>query len=110
MICVLDPALTLVRCNNKVFLAVFQVLGIRHGTVDVQSLPSRFLNEPNVHIHGQIMKLGLINGTPEPDQPDWKWNGGFETRSKGSLGYVHFFSPLSLLFFNTGIKLRACYG
>jgi hypothetical protein len=44
MICVLDPALTLVRCNNKVFLAVFQVLGIRHGTVDVQSLPSRFLN------------------------------------------------------------------
>src|ERR1700678_4126253 len=34
-----------------------------------------------------------------------------ENMSKGSLGYVHFFSPLSLLFFcnNTG-KLRACYG
>jgi len=80
-ICVLDPALTLVRCNNKVFLAVFQVLGIRHGITDVQSLPSRFLGEPNVHIHGQIMKLGLIDGMPEPDQPDWEWNGGFETRS-----------------------------
>ena len=81
MICVLDPALTLVRCNNKVFLAVFQVLGIRHDTADVQSLPSRFLSEPNVHIHGHVMKLGLIDGTPEPDQPDWEWDGGFETRS-----------------------------
>ena len=81
MICVLDPALTLVRCNNKVFLAVFQVLGIRHDTADVQSLPCRFLGEPNVHIHGHIMKLGLIDGTPEPDKPDWEWNGGFEAHS-----------------------------
>ena len=81
IVCVLDPALTLVRCNNKVFLAVFQVSGIRIGTADVQSLPSRFLSEPNVYIHGQVMKLGLIDGTPEPDQPDWEWNGGFETRS-----------------------------
>ena len=80
-ICVLDPALTLVRCNNKVFLAVFQVLGIRHDTADVQSLPSRFLGEPNVQVHGQIMKLGLIGGTLEPDKPDWEWNGGFEARS-----------------------------
>ena len=70
MICVLDPALTLVRCNNNVFLAVFQVLGIRHGAADVQSLPTHFLSEPNVHIHGQVMKLGLIDGSPEPDQPD----------------------------------------
>ena len=57
MICVLDPALTLVRCNNKVFLAVFQVLGICHDTADVQSLPSHSLGKPNVHIHGHIMKL-----------------------------------------------------
>ena len=76
-----DPALTLVQCNNKVFLAVFQVLGICHDTADVQSLPSRFLGEPNVQVHGQIMKLGLIGSTLEPDKPDWKQNGRFEAWS-----------------------------
>ena len=24
------------------------------------------------------MKLGLIDGTTEPDKPDWEWNGRFE--------------------------------
>jgi hypothetical protein len=48
---------------------------------DVQSLPSRFLGEPNVHVHSQIMKLGLIGGTPALDKPDWEWNGRFEARS-----------------------------
>ena len=81
MVCVLDPALTLVRCNNQTFLAVFQVLGIRHDTADVQTLPSRFLGQPNVRIHGQIMKLSLIGGTPGPGEPDWEWNGAFEARS-----------------------------
>jgi hypothetical protein len=81
IICVLDPALTLVWCNNKVFLAVFHILGICSGTAEVQSLPSRFLSEPNVHIHGHVMKLGLIDGAPEPDHPDWKWSGGFEALS-----------------------------
>jgi hypothetical protein len=81
MVCVLDPALTIVQCNSQLFLAVFQVLGIRHDTADVQTLPSRFLAEPNVHIHGQIMKLSLIGGTPKPGEPDWEWNGAFEARS-----------------------------
>ncbi|KAF8913254.1 hypothetical protein CPB84DRAFT_1742606 [Gymnopilus junonius] len=64
VLCVLDPMLTVVQCNNKIFLAVFQVLG-----------------EPNVQIHGQVMKLGLITGSLEPDEPDWEWNGSFEARS-----------------------------
>ena len=57
------------------------MLGICHDTADIQSLPSRFLGEPNVQVHGQIMKLGLIGGTLEPDKPDWEWNGGFEAGS-----------------------------
>jgi hypothetical protein len=36
-----------------------------------------------VHTHGQIMKLGLTDRTPEANEPDWEWNGGFEARSKG---------------------------
>ncbi|KAF8874313.1 hypothetical protein CPB84DRAFT_1853644 [Gymnopilus junonius] len=82
VLCVLDPALTVVRCNNKLFLAAFQVLGIRHNAADVQSLPSNLLGEPNVHIHGQIMKLSLIHDQrPEQGTPDWEWNGNFEARS-----------------------------
>ncbi|KAF8910004.1 hypothetical protein CPB84DRAFT_1842672 [Gymnopilus junonius] len=78
---VLDPMLTVVQCNNKIFLAVFQVLGIRHDMLEVQSLSSSFLGEPNVRIHGQVMKLSLITGSLEPDEPDWEWNGSFEAWS-----------------------------
>ncbi|KAF8880087.1 hypothetical protein CPB84DRAFT_282601 [Gymnopilus junonius] len=82
VLCVLDPALTVVRCNNKLFLAAFQVLGIRHDAADVQSLPSNLLGEPNVRIHGQIMKLSLIHDQrPEQGTPDWEWNGNFEAHS-----------------------------
>ncbi|KAF8874718.1 hypothetical protein CPB84DRAFT_1829332 [Gymnopilus junonius] len=59
-----------------------RVLGIRHDAADVQSLPSNLLGEPNVHIHGQIMKLSLIHDQrPEQGTPDWEWNGNFEARS-----------------------------
>ncbi|KAF8875597.1 hypothetical protein CPB84DRAFT_1752637 [Gymnopilus junonius] len=82
VLCVLDPALTVVHCNNKLFLAAFQVLGIRHDAADVQSLPSNLLGEPNVRIHGQIMKLSLIHDQrPEQGTPDWEWNGNFEAHS-----------------------------
>ena len=55
-----DPAVTLVQCNNRVYLAVFQILGIRRDGKDVQSLPPLYLVEPNIRIQGQVMKLGLI--------------------------------------------------
>lgn len=80
-LCLLDPALTLVRCEDKVFLSVFQVLSIRQDGTEVQSLPSRFLREPNVFIQGQVIKLALIDGEATPGAPDWEWNGGFEARA-----------------------------
>jgi hypothetical protein len=43
-----DPAFTLVQCDRKIFLAVFQVLGIRYDGKEVASISSRLLNEPNV--------------------------------------------------------------
>ena len=79
-----DPALTLVQCDNRVYLAVFQILGIRRDGKDVQSLPPLHLVEPNIRIQGQVMKLGLI-GQRDGHQgstgdPDWEWNGGFESK------------------------------
>jgi len=81
ILCVQDPALTLVRCNKKVFLAVFQILGIRVDGKNVQSLPVTHIHEPNVRINGQVMKLGILNNSHQPDAADWEWNGSFEARA-----------------------------
>lgn len=76
-----DPAVILVRSNKRVFLALFQILAIRINSKNVQSLPAAHLHEPNVRIHGQIMKLSLCDISHQPDGPDWEWNGAFEHRS-----------------------------
>ena len=73
-----DPAVILVRSNKHVFLAIFQILAIRINSKTVQSLPAAHLHEPNVRIHGQIMKLSLCDVLHQPDGPDWEWNGAFE--------------------------------
>jgi len=80
-VCIRDPAVTLVRCNKQVFLAVVQITGIRHNAAQIQTLPVKYLHEPNVHINGQIMKLALLDASHQPDGPDWEWNGAFEARS-----------------------------
>ena len=76
-----DPAVILVRSNKRVFLALFQILAIRINSKNVESLPAAHLHEPNVRIHGQIMKLSLCDISHQPDGPDWEWNGAFEHRS-----------------------------
>lgn len=80
-----DPAVTLVRCDKRLYMAIFQVLGIRRDGKEIQSLPSRFISEPNIRIQGQLMKLSLISHSQESahqiDSPDWEWNGGFEARA-----------------------------
>jgi len=81
IVCVQDPALTLVRCNKKVLLAVFQILGVRVDGKSVQSLPATHIHEPNVRINGQIMKLGILNNSHQPESADWEWNGSFEAQS-----------------------------
>ncbi|KAF8198428.1 hypothetical protein BJ912DRAFT_1074363 [Pholiota molesta] len=78
-----DPAFTLVHCDHNIFLAAFQVLSIRHDGQDLPSIPSRLLHEPNVRIHGQIMKLSPIHvfdTSHQPEGADWEWNGNFESQ------------------------------
>jgi hypothetical protein len=78
-----DPAFTLVHCSRNIFLAVIQVLGIRHDGKEVASVPSCLLREPNIRIHAQIMKLSPIHFQDinhQPESADWEWNGNFETQ------------------------------
>jgi hypothetical protein len=74
-----DPALTLVRCNDMVFLAVIKVLDICVGAVSEQTLSARLVHEPNVWLRGQVMCLAMTDITHQPDAPDWKWNGLMES-------------------------------
>jgi hypothetical protein len=43
-----DPALTLVRCDNMVFLAVIKILDIRIGSANEQTVSANLVHEPNV--------------------------------------------------------------
>jgi len=76
-----DPVFTLVRCQKKTFLAVIQVQGIRHNNTDVASISTALLHEPNVSVHGQIMKIALRDCSQQPEGPDWEWIGSFENHS-----------------------------
>jgi hypothetical protein len=78
MLSIEDPALTLVRCNNMVFLAVIKVLDIHIGSASEQTLSARLVHEPNVRLRGQIMCLTMTDTSHQPDAPDWEWNGLME--------------------------------
>ena len=73
-----DPALTLVRCDNMVFLAVIKVLDIRLGSAPVQTVPAHLVHEPNVRLRGQVMHLTMTDTSHQPDAPDWEWTGLME--------------------------------
>lgn len=75
-----DPALTLVRCNKQIFMAVVQILSIRIDGQSVLSVPAELIPEPNVRIGGQVMKLSLFDASHQPDGSDWQWMGNFEKK------------------------------
>lgn len=73
-----DPALTLVRCNDLIFLAVVKVVDIRVNATSQQTLPAHLLHEPHVRIRSQIMRLSLLDSSHQPEAPDWEWVGLME--------------------------------
>jgi hypothetical protein len=78
MLAVEDLAVTLVRCNGLIFLAIIRLLDLRIDSTNVERLPARLLHEPNVRACGQIMCLAVGDGSHQPDRPDWQCTGLFE--------------------------------
>lgn len=70
-----DPGLTLVRCNDRIFLAVITIVGLYQGTNALSSIPADAVNEPNIRIRVQIMCLRLVPFEGHPEQGDWEWTG-----------------------------------
>jgi hypothetical protein len=82
-LCIQDPVLTLVRADDRVFLAICQVLAIRRDGKNLHSLSPQLLPEPNVLLQVQIMKIEQIlraNADLEALRPDWEWTGALEHR------------------------------
>ena len=73
-----DPALTLVRCGNMVFLAVIKILDIHIGSANEQTVSANLVHEPNVQLRGQVMQLVMTDTSHQPDAPDWEWTGLME--------------------------------
>lgn len=74
-----DPAATLVRSKNLIWLAVVQVVDIRLNNTGMQTLPTRLLGEPNVQIRVQVMRLAPVTQGDENGDGDWEWTGRFES-------------------------------
>jgi hypothetical protein len=73
-----DPAATLLRSKNIIWLAIVQIVDIRLDNIGHQSLPTNLLGQPNVQIKVQLMCLAPVKLGEENDDGDWEWTGRFE--------------------------------
>ena len=78
-----DPAATLVRSKNLVWLTYVQIVDLRHDNVGAQSLPVLLLAEPNVRVRVQVMRIAKVPLGCENEDGDWEWTSQFE-RVSGS--------------------------
>ena len=74
-----DPAATLVRSKNLIWLAVVQIVDIRLDHLGLQSLPTRLLGQPNIQLRVQLMCLAPVKLGEENENGDWEWTGRFES-------------------------------
>jgi hypothetical protein len=73
-----DPATTLLRSKDLVWLALVLLVDLRLNNIAVQSLPTRLLNEPNVRVRVQVMSIAPVAEGSENEDGDWEWTGHFE--------------------------------
>ncbi|KAG8753308.1 hypothetical protein FRC12_011587 [Ceratobasidium sp. 428] len=74
-----DPAVTLVRCQDRVFLAAIQVTSIKRDSRLARALPVDMLYEDGVQVTFQVLELTpLVEKDPETAsaQLDWTWTKG----------------------------------
>ncbi|KAI0717922.1 hypothetical protein C8Q72DRAFT_155136 [Fomitopsis betulina] len=72
-----DPAITLVRVDGLLFLAVIQICDIKCAGQSTCSLKVEDLALDNVRIKFEILSLHSIVPTPDNCEADWEWTGCF---------------------------------
>lgn len=71
-----DPAITLVQCAERIFLAVIQVSEILVESQSIASIVEEELSDRHVGIQFQILKLARTDTEAEGD---WLWKSAFGT-------------------------------
>ena len=111
-----DPAATVIRCEDRFFLAVVQINEIFFDTSSILEINPQFLMEPAITVQFQIFQVTEISkDDPDIDGADWKWNQMMEKaimKTKGSC--IQVINPavavpqpnVALYFFHTD-ELRA---
>lgn len=73
-----DPIVTLLRCDDLVFVAVVTINQIYYDNSPVQHIPASHAHEPNVRFRARIMTLLSTDSSHQPLESDWQWNHRFE--------------------------------
>jgi hypothetical protein len=68
------PAAALVRCDEKVFLALVNVTGLKLGDIDLPGLEIKYLGDKTAKIDVQILRIVPTTEDIDPTgQHDWCW-------------------------------------
>lgn len=98
-LCIGDPAVTLMRCSNHIFLSVIHITQILSDSCLTFRIPIDMLVEPIVEVQFQILCLTEL--TPNPQSTgedsglhDWTWSGRYiETPGKTKGTFIQPISP-----------------
>lgn len=72
-----DPAITLMRVDGLLFLAIVQICDIKCAGQSTCSLKVEDLALDNVRVRFEILSLRPIAPTPENREANWEWTGRF---------------------------------
>ncbi len=73
-----DPAVTLLRIDGLLFLAVVEICDIRRGGQSMCSLAVQELRSPDVRVKFEVLSLRGITPSAENGESDWEWMGQSE--------------------------------
>lgn len=73
-----DPAITLVRVDGLLFLAIIQICDIKCGGQSTCTLRVEELASADVRVKFEVLSLRPISPSVDNREADWMWNGRFE--------------------------------
>lgn len=73
-----DPALTLLRVDGLLFLAVVQICEIKNGSQSVCSISLEDLCSTAVRVRFEVLSIRPVPPSADNGNIDWEWTGRFE--------------------------------
>ncbi|KAJ7464012.1 hypothetical protein FB451DRAFT_1492107 [Mycena latifolia] len=84
-----NPIVTMVYCEDNLFLAIGQVNQIIFGSQETESISLDLLPDTGTKISFQILRLGTTTIDDDPSHNhDWRWSLSFEATCRGVPGVL----------------------